>query len=48
MQLTLQTQKFGDIAVIQCKGRIVVGAEISALQLELETLTRLTKKVVLQ
>lgn len=48
MELSLQNQKIGDIVVIRCQGRIVVGAEISALQLELEKLTQLTKKVVLQ
>jgi anti-sigma B factor antagonist len=48
MQLSLQNQRIGDVAVIRCQGRIVVGAEISSLQLELETLTRVTKKVVLQ
>jgi anti-sigma B factor antagonist len=48
VQLTLQNQKIGDVVVIRCRGRIVAGAEISALQLEIETLTRMTKKVVLQ
>jgi len=48
MQLTLQKQKVDDIVVIRCQGRIVLGAEINSLQLELEPLTRLSKKVVLQ
>src|ERR1700687_161442 len=48
MQLTLQNHKIGDIVVIRCQGRIVAGAEISSLQLELETLMRLSKKGVLQ
>jgi anti-anti-sigma factor len=48
VQLILQNQKIGDIVVVRCQGRIVAGAEIRSLQLELETLTRLTKKVVLQ
>ena len=48
MELSLQNQKIGDVVVIRCHGRIVVGAEITALQLELEKLTLLTKKVVLQ
>jgi anti-anti-sigma factor len=48
MQLSLQNQKLGDVVVIRCQGRIVVGPEIRALQLELEKLTQLTKKVVLQ
>jgi anti-sigma B factor antagonist len=48
MELSLQNQKVGDVVVVRCQGRIVVGAEISLLQLELEKLTQLTKKVVLQ
>ena len=48
MQLTLQNRKIDDVVVIRCQGRIVAGAEISSLQLELETLMRLSKKVVLQ
>ena len=48
MQLSLQNLKIGDVVVIRCQGRIVAGAEISSLQLELETLTRVTKDVVLQ
>lgn len=47
MQLSLQNQWIGDVVVIRCQGRIVVGAEVGALQLELEKLTQLTKKVVL-
>src|ERR1700693_5170238 len=47
MQLTLQNQKIGDVAAIRCRGRVVAGPEISSLQLEIETLTRMTKKVVL-
>lgn len=48
MELSLQNQKIDGVVVIRCQGRIVVGAEISSLQLELEKLTQLTKKVVLQ
>jgi anti-sigma B factor antagonist len=48
MQLNLQSQKIGDVVVVRCRGRIVVGAEIASLQQELEKLTVLTKKVVLQ
>jgi anti-anti-sigma factor len=48
MQLSLQNQRIGDVVVIRCQGRIVVGAEISSLQLELETLTWVAKKVILQ
>lgn len=47
MELSLQNQKFDDIVVVRCQGRIVVGAEIASLQHELERLTVLTKKVVL-
>ena len=48
MQLSLQSQKIGDVVIVRCKGRITLGAEIAALQQELEKLTVLTKKVVLQ
>jgi anti-sigma B factor antagonist len=47
MELSLQSQKFDDVVVVRCQGRIVVGAEITSLQQELEKLTVLTKKVVL-
>lgn len=47
MELSLQSHKMGDVVVIRCGGRIVVGAEIASLQQELEKLTVLTKKVVL-
>jgi anti-sigma B factor antagonist len=47
MELSLQNQKIDGVVVIRCQGRIVVGAEISSLQLELEKLTQLTKEVVL-
>jgi anti-sigma B factor antagonist len=47
MELSLQSHKMGDVVVIRCGGRIVVGAEITSLQQELEKLTVLTKKVVL-
>ena len=47
MELSLQNQKFDDIVVVRCQGRIVMGAEITSLQHELEKLTVLTKKVVL-
>jgi anti-sigma B factor antagonist len=48
MQLNLQSQKIGDVVLVRCQGRITVGAEIASLQQELEKLTVLTKKVVLQ
>jgi anti-sigma B factor antagonist len=47
MELSLQNQKFDDVVVVRCQGRIVLGAEITSLQQELEKLTVLTKKVVL-
>jgi anti-anti-sigma factor len=47
MPLSLEHQKLRDVVVIRCKGRIVVGAEVNALQLELEKSTVLTKNVVL-
>jgi len=48
MRLNVQSQKIGDVVIVRCQGRITVGAEIAALQQELEKLTVLTKKVVLQ
>jgi anti-anti-sigma factor len=48
MQLTLQSQKIGEVVVVRCRGRIVSGDEVRFLQLELEKLTDLSKKVVLQ
>jgi anti-sigma B factor antagonist len=47
MELNLQNQKFDDVVVVRCQGRIVLGAEITSLQQELDKLTVLTKKVVL-
>jgi len=47
MQLTLQHEELHDLVVIRCQGRIVFGAEVNALQLELEKQTVLTKNVVL-
>ena len=48
MQLTLQSHNTGDVVVIRCGGRIVSGDEVQLLQREVERLTELTKKVVLQ
>jgi anti-sigma B factor antagonist len=48
MQLTLQSQSTGDVVVVRCRGRIVSGEEAQFLQREVEKLTDLTKKVVLQ
>jgi anti-anti-sigma factor len=41
MRLTLQSQKREDVVVIRCQGRIVAGAEVEALQLELEKQTKI-------
>jgi len=55
MRLTLQSQLMEDVVVIRCQGHIVAGAEVQALQAELEKQTKIpgtnfpkTKRVVLQ
>ena len=48
MELTLQSQSTEFVVVIRCKGRIVSGDAVGALQLETEKLTHLKKRVVLQ
>lgn len=48
MRLTLQSQTVGDVVVVRCQGRIISGDEVRSLQLELERLTQVRKKVVLQ
>ena len=55
MQLTLQSQVMDDVLVIRCQGRIGAGAEVEALQAELEKQTKIAgtnflkvKRVVLQ
>src|SRR4051812_8188043 len=55
MRLTLHSQLMEDVVVIRCQGRIVAGAEVEALQAELEKQTKLpgtnflkAKRVVLQ
>jgi anti-anti-sigma factor len=48
MRLTLQSQKIGEVALIRCQGRLVVGEEVSALQIEIEKHILETKKYVLQ
>jgi anti-sigma B factor antagonist len=48
MQLTLQSHNTGDVVVIRCGGRIVSGEDVQFFQREVERLTELTKKVVLQ
>ena|SRR5215469_11428087 len=48
MQLNLQRQDLGDIVLIRCQGRIVVGEEIQALQREMEEAARQRgRKVIL-
>ena len=41
MRLTLQSQTREDVVVIQCRGRIVAGAEVEALEFELEKQTKI-------
>jgi anti-sigma B factor antagonist len=48
MRLTLQSQKIAGVAVIRCQGRLVVGEEVGALQIEIEKHILETKKYVLQ
>jgi len=48
MNLILQSQNIEHVVVIRCQGRIVLGDEIHALQLEVGKLRQLKKKVVLQ
>lgn len=46
MRLTLHSQLMEDV-VVRCQGRIVAGAEVDALQAELDKQTEITKMVVL-
>ncbi len=48
MGLNLESLLTGDVVVIRCQGRIVLGAEIDTLQAELDRQTKLRKRVVLQ
>jgi anti-sigma B factor antagonist len=48
MNLSLQTQKIGNVAVIRCRGRLVVGAETQLLQAEVDKWSLETKKILLQ
>jgi anti-sigma B factor antagonist len=48
MSLNLQSQTIDSVVVIRCQGRIVLGDEIHALQLEIGKLRQLKKRVVLQ
>jgi len=47
MQLQLQSELVRNIALIRCRGKIVTGEEVRALQLEVEKLTLGTKRLVL-
>jgi anti-sigma B factor antagonist len=47
MQLALQSQKSGNVVVIRCAGRIVIGEEARALQSEIDQWTLETKRFVL-
>lgn len=47
MQLTLDSKVVDDVVVIRCHGRIVAGAEIAALQAELDKQTVWVKMAVL-
>ena len=47
MQLTLDSKLVDDVVVIRCHGRIVAGAEIAALQAELDKQTVYVKMAVL-
>jgi anti-anti-sigma factor len=48
MSLVLQSQNVEQVVVIRCQGRIVLGDEIHALQLEVGKIRHLKKRVVLQ
>jgi anti-anti-sigma factor len=48
MQLTLQTQMMGNVAIIRCQGRLVTGDEAFSLQQEIERLMPATNRIVLQ
>lgn len=48
MNLLCQSQKVRDIVIIHCQGRIVVGAEVQSLLMEIEKFRLETKKFVLE
>ena len=48
MRLILHSQLTDQVVVLRCQGRIVAGAEVNALQAELDKHTEIRKKVVLQ
>jgi anti-anti-sigma factor len=47
MRLTLHSQLMEHVVVIRCQGRIVAGAEVDALQAEMDKHAEIRKKVVL-
>lgn len=47
MRLTLHSQLMEHVVVIRCQGRIVAGAEVDALQAEMDKQTQIRKRVVL-
>ena len=47
MELSFQSQKIGNVFVIRCKGRLIVGAEVGALQSEIDKRSIESKKIVL-
>ena len=48
MQLNLQKEALGEVVLIRCRGRIVVGEEIRSLQEQVEKVPVRGKKVVLE
>jgi len=48
MQLKLESYTVKEVVVVRCRGRIVTGEEARFLQSELDTLTGLSKRVVLE
>lgn len=47
MRLTLESKLVDDVVVVRCQGRIVAGAELAALQAELDKQTAYVKMIVL-
>jgi anti-sigma B factor antagonist len=48
MQLFRRTQKWGNVALIRCRGRLVTGDEALTIQLELKNLSPAAQQIVLQ
>ena len=47
MQLTLADRRVGDATVLTCRGRLIAGKEVAALQHALDTLSSRTRHIVL-